>query len=119
MKMVKRSMPVIHPGKLIKSELIEETGLTVTEIADLLKVSRQAVSNLMNEKANVSPEMALRISMVFGGTPDIWLRLQAKYDLEKATKKIGHFKLTPYQHYKSVKIILVYLNNHWKMFEEI
>ena len=96
--MVKRRMPVKHPGKLIKSELIEETGLTVTEIANLVQVSRQAVSNLMNEKADVSPEMALRISMVFGGSPDIWLRLQAKYDLEKATKRIGHFKFTPYQH---------------------
>ena len=98
MKMVRRSMPVKHPGKLIKSELIEETGLTVTEIANLVQVSRQAVSNLMNEKADVSPEMALRISMVFGSSPDIWLRLQAKYDLEKATRRIGHFKLTPYQH---------------------
>ena len=98
MKMVKRRMPVMHPGKLIKSELIEETGLTVTEIANLVQVLRQAVSNLMNEKADVSPEMALRISMAFGGSPDIWLRLQAKYDLEKATKRIGHFKLTPYQH---------------------
>ena len=88
----------MHPGKLIKSELIEETGLTVTEIANLVQVSRQAVSNLMNEKADVSPEIALRISMAFGGSPDIWLRLQAKYDLEKVTKRISQFKLTPYQH---------------------
>ncbi len=98
MTMVKRNMPVIHPGKLLKSELIGATGLTVTEVAALLQVSRQSVSNIINEKADVSPEMALRIARVFGGTPDIWLRLQAKYDLEIAAKKISHFKFMPYQH---------------------
>ena len=98
MTMVKRNMPNIHPGQLLKSELIEATGLTVTEVAGMLKVSRQAVSNIINEKADVSPEMALRIATVFGGTPDIWLRLQAKYDLEIAAKKISDFKLMPYQH---------------------
>ena len=91
-------MPVIHPGGLLKAELIEATGLTITQVAGMLKVSRQAVSNIINEKAGVSPEMALRISRVFGGTPDIWLRLQVKYDLEIAAKKISDFKLAPYQH---------------------
>lgn len=96
--MIKRNMHVIHPGELLKAELIEATGLTVTEVAGMLKVSRQAVSNVINEKADVSPEMALRIARVFGGTPDIWLRLQAKYDLEIAANKISHFKLMPYKH---------------------
>lgn len=95
--MAKRNMPVIHPGALIKSELIEATGLTITDVAGMLKVSRQAVSNIINEKADVSPEMALRIAMVFGGSPDIWLRLQSKYDLEIAATKISHFNLIPYQ----------------------
>ena len=90
-------MPVIHPGALLKSELIEATGLTVTEVAGMLKVSRQAFSNIINQKADVSPEMALRIAMVFGGSPDIWLRLQSKYDLEIAETKISHFNLMPYQ----------------------
>lgn len=96
--MVKRNIPVIHPGELLKAELIEATGLTVTQVAGMLKVSRQAVSNIINEKADVSPEMALRIATVFGGTPDIWLRLQAKYDLEIAANKISNFKLVPYQY---------------------
>ena len=96
--MVKRNIPVIHPGELLKAELIEATGLTVTQVAGMLKVSRQAVSNIINEKSDVSPEMALRIARVFGGTPDIWLRLQAKYDLEIAANKISHFKLVPYQY---------------------
>jgi addiction module HigA family antidote len=98
MTMSKRNMPVIHPGELLKAELIEATGLTVTEVASMLKVSRQAVSSIINEKADISPEMALRIATVFGGTPDIWLRLQAKYDLTIAAKKINNFKLMPYQH---------------------
>jgi addiction module HigA family antidote len=94
---IKRNMPLIHPGELLKRELIEENSLTITEAASILKVSRQALSNILNQKADISPEMALRIATVFGGTPDIWLRLQAKYDLDKAAKKISKFKLTPYK----------------------
>lgn len=90
-------MPLIHPGELLKAELIEANRLTVTEVAGMLKVSRQALSNIVNQKADVSPEMALRIATVFGGTPDLWLRLQAKYDLDIAAKKIGRFKLIPYK----------------------
>lgn len=89
-------MPLIHPGEFLKAELIEANGLTITEVAALLKVSRQALSGIINKKADISPEMAMRIATVFGGTPDIWLRLQAKYDLEKAAKKISRFKLEPY-----------------------
>lgn len=96
--MLTRRMSVTHPGEILKSELIEANGLTITEVAKRLKVSRQALSNILNEKADVSPEMALRIAAVFGGTPDIWLRLQVKYDLEKASEKIKKLKLTPYQH---------------------
>jgi len=97
MDSLKRNMPLIHPGEFLKTELIEANGLTITEVAGMLKVSRQALSNIINQKADVSPEMAMRIATVFGGTPDIWLRLQAKYDLEKAAKKIRGFKLVPYR----------------------
>ena len=92
-----RNMPIVHPGEILKSELIEANGLTVTEVASLLKVSRQAFSNIINKKADLSPEMALRIATVFGGPAEIWLRLQAKYDLEKAEKKIRGFNLTPFR----------------------
>lgn len=97
MNALKRNMAIIHPGEILKSELIEANRLTVTEVAAMLKVSRQALSNIINQKADVSPEMALRIATVFGGTPHIWLRLQAKYDLEIAAKKISRFKLMPYR----------------------
>ncbi len=80
-------MPVIHPGQLIKSELVEANELTISEIAEMLQVSRQAVSNIINERADISPEMALRIATVFGGTANIWLHLQSKYDLDRLHKK--------------------------------
>ncbi len=96
MNTIKREMHVIHPGQLIKSELVEANELTISEIAEMLRVSRQAVSNIINEKADISTEMALRLATVFGGTANIWLQLQSKYDLNMAAKKIKMLKLTPY-----------------------
>ena len=98
MNTIQRGMPVIHPGEFLRSELLEANSLTVSKIAEILQVSRQAVSNIINQKADISPEMALRIATVFGGTADIWLNLQSKYDLNVAVKKIQRLKLTPYQH---------------------
>jgi addiction module HigA family antidote len=94
---IKKKYDLVHPGELLKAELIEANGLTVTEVASMLKVSRQALSNIINQRADVSPEMALRIATVFGGTPELWLRLQAKHDLYIAAKKIGRFKLMRYK----------------------
>lgn len=97
MRKIKKVAAVIHPGELLRSELVEENMLTISEVAYMLGVSRQAISNIMNEKADISPEMAVRIATVFGGTPDIWLRLQGKYDLEWASEKVKRYKLVPYQ----------------------
>ena len=96
--MLKKNMRNIHPGEILREEVINSYGLTIKEAAELLGISRQALSNVINEKSDISPEMALRIAKVFGGTPDIWMRLQTKHDLEIAAKKISHFKLIPYQH---------------------
>jgi len=89
MSTLKREMPVIHPGEILFAELIEANGLTISVIAQILHVSRQSISNIINKKSDISPEMALRNSTVFGGTPDIWLRLQAKYDVKIAAKKLS------------------------------
>ncbi len=91
-------MPFLHPGELLRSELVEAHNLKVSEIADMLQVSRQAISNIINQKSDISPEMALRIATVFGGTADIWLQLQSKYDLNSAVPKIKSLKLIPYRH---------------------
>ncbi len=70
-----------HPGRIVRQDCIEPLGLTITGAAKALGISRQALNNLVNGKAGISPEMAVRISKAFGGSPEMWLRLQANYDL--------------------------------------
>jgi antitoxin HigA-1 len=66
------------------------TILTVTAGAKVLGVTRQAPSNVINGKAGISAEMAIRLSQAFGGTPDVWLRMQIAYDLARAQRKDIH-----------------------------
>lgn len=70
-----------HPGRIVRQDCIMPLGLTVTEAAKALGVTRQALNNLVNGKAGISPEMAVRIAKAFGGSPEMWLRLQLNYDL--------------------------------------
>lgn len=78
-----------HPGEIIREFCIEPLNLTVTDAAKALGVSRKTLSTLLNGRAGVSPEMAIRLSHVFGRTPEGWLRLQLQYDLWKAKKNIN------------------------------
>ncbi|MFP5223807.1 MAG: HigA family addiction module antitoxin [Acidobacteriota bacterium] len=73
-----------HPGQSVRHDCLEPLGLSVTEGAKALGVSRQALNNLVNGKSGISPEMAIRLSKAFGGTPEVWLRLQMAYDLSQA-----------------------------------
>jgi len=82
-----------HPGLSVRHDCIEPLGLTVTEAARALGVTRQALNNLVNCKAAISPEMAIRIDKAFGGGADTWLRLQAAYDLAQAEKRAGSIKV--------------------------
>ena len=77
-----------HPGEIIKEFCVESLGLTVTKAAESLGVTRKTFSMLLNGKSGISPEMALRLSKVFGRTPEGWLRLQLQYDLWKAKQNI-------------------------------
>jgi antitoxin HigA-1 len=70
-----------HPGRIVRQDCIEPLALTVTEAARVLGVTRQALNNLVNQKAGISPEMAIRLAKAFGGSAEMWLRLQANYDL--------------------------------------
>jgi addiction module HigA family antidote len=70
-----------HPGRIVRQDCIEPLGLTVTEAARVLGVTRQALNNVVNAKAAISAEMAIRLSKAFGGSPLMWLRLQSNYDL--------------------------------------
>jgi antitoxin HigA-1 len=82
-----------HPGRIVRHEYIEASGFTVTEAARRLGVTRQTLNNLINEKAGISPEMAIRLSKAFGNRPDVWLGLQIKYDLARAEKNADHIKV--------------------------
>ena len=76
----------VHPGSVFRHGYLEYLNLSVTEAAKILGVSRQALNNVVNEKAAVSADMAIRISKAFGSTPDLWVRMQAAYDLAQARK---------------------------------
>jgi addiction module HigA family antidote len=82
-----------HPGKHIRYDCIEPLGLTITDAAKRLGVTRQALNNLVNGKAGISPEMAIRLAKAFGGSPDVWLGMQMNYDLAEANKNAGRIKV--------------------------
>lgn len=73
-----------HPGRHVRYDCLEPLGLSVTDGAKVLKVTRQALNNLVNERSGISPDMAIRLSKAFGGSPDVWLAMQTAYDLAQA-----------------------------------
>jgi addiction module HigA family antidote len=76
-----------HPGRLVRQECIEPLGLTITDAAERLGVTRQALNNVVNGKSGISAEMALRLATAFGGDPEMWLRMQMAYDLAQVRKR--------------------------------
>ena len=82
-----------HPGRIVRQECIEPLGITITEAARSLSVTRQTLNNLVNGKAGVSPEMAIRLSKAFGSSPEVWLEMQMEFDLAQAEKKAGQIKI--------------------------
>ncbi len=83
-----------HPGRIVRQECLKPLGLTVTEAAKKLGVSRVALSELVNERRGISPEMAIRLSKVFGSSPEVWAGLQMEYDLAAAQKKAGRMRIS-------------------------
>ncbi|MFH1154214.1 MAG: HigA family addiction module antitoxin [Pseudomonadota bacterium] len=82
-----------HPGEAIREFCIEPLGLTVTEAAEGLNVSRKTLSALLNGRFGISPEMAIRLSEAFGGSAESWLIQQAQYDLWQAKHKGKNLKV--------------------------
>jgi len=80
-----------HPGGFVLRQCIEPLGLTITQAAAALGVTRTTLSELVDEKRAISPEMAVRLSKVFGGRAESWLVQQAQYDL--ANLQTSHLKL--------------------------
>ena len=83
-----------HPGEIIRDQCLQPLGLSVTDAAKGLGVTRKALSELLNGHAGISPEMAIRLEKAFGSTAETWLRMQLEYDLWQAEQRAGDLKVT-------------------------
>ena len=86
-----------HPGGILRRQCLEPLGLSVTEAARGLGITRQALSELINERTGVSVEMAIRLSKAFGSSPEVWLGMQMAYDLWQARERIGAIEVRRFQ----------------------
>jgi len=82
----KNRLPPVHPGEIIREDILPEVGLSVTAAAKALGVSRQMVHDILAGRKPLSAVMCLKVSRLFGSTPEFWMRLQAEYDLKKAAQ---------------------------------
>ena len=82
-----------HPGEILKDLCLQPLHLTVTEAAEALGVSRKTLSELINGRSGVSPEMAIRLSKAFRTTAEFWLGLQQQYNLWHARQRVGHIQI--------------------------
>jgi antitoxin HigA-1 len=86
---IKITMRPSHPGAFLRDEVIEELGLSTTKAAEILGVRRATLSNLVNERASLSPEMALRVEKAFGVSMELMLRMQALFDAHAMRMRAG------------------------------
>ncbi len=96
-KMGIRMKAPAHPGGFIRHEIIDPLGLSVTSAAEVLGVTRAALSTLLNERAHLSPEMALRVEKAFGVSMDTLMRMQNSYDIAQTRKLESVIKVTPFK----------------------
>src|SRR5229473_4760409 len=80
----RNALPPVHPGEIIREDILPEAGLSVTAVAKALSVSRQMVHDILAGRKPLSAVRCLKVSRLFGSTPEFWMRLQAAYDLKKA-----------------------------------
>jgi addiction module HigA family antidote len=95
-KTLKVGMKPSHPGAFVKTEIIDELGLSVTQASEVLGVRRATLSDFLNEKAALSPEMALRLEKAFNLNMDMLLRMQAWHDASEMRRQAGKIKVSPY-----------------------
>ena len=86
-----------HPGELVREECLNPLGLSVTKAAEILKVSRKALSELVNCRSGVSPDMAIRLSKAFGSSPEAWYGMQMDYDLWQAQQRADSIDVERYE----------------------
>jgi antitoxin HigA-1 len=80
----KSGLPPVHPGEILKEDILPSIGLSVTAAARALGVSRQLLHDVLSERRPLSAVMCLKLSRLLGGSPEVWMRLQAAYDLRMA-----------------------------------
>jgi len=85
-----------HPGDFVRSEIIDRLGISITDAAQALGVTRPALSKLLNARAHLSPEMALRIEKAFGLSMDVLMKLQNAFDIAEARQKEKQIKVVPF-----------------------
>lgn len=88
MSTIKRALPAMHPGELLREDIIPALGKSKSEIARLLGISRQTLYDIIDEKQPVTAAMAVRLGKLCGNGPTLWLNLQRRYDLEKAERDV-------------------------------
>jgi addiction module HigA family antidote len=84
-----RGLPPVHPGELLREDVLPALGRPKAEIARLLGVSRQTLYDILAEKQPITPAMALRIGKLCGNGPDLWINMQRAYDLDVAEKELA------------------------------
>ena len=82
----KNNLPPVHPGEIMREDILPETGLSVTAAAKALGVSRQMLHEILAERRPLSAVMCLKVARLFGSSPELWMRLQATYDLKRAAQ---------------------------------
>jgi antitoxin HigA-1 len=82
----RNALPPVHPGEILREDILPEVGLSVTATAKALGVSRQMIHDILAERKPLSAIMCLKVSRLLGSTPEFWMRLQAEYDLKKASQ---------------------------------
>jgi addiction module HigA family antidote len=84
-----KGLPPLHPGEMLREDVLPSLGKSKTEIASLLGISRQTLFDILRERQPVTPAMALRFGKLLGNGPDLWIDLQRAYDLYVAQKQPG------------------------------
>jgi addiction module HigA family antidote len=92
-----RMLNPVHPGRFLRTEIIEAHGLSVTDAAKILRVSRPTLSSLLNTKANLSAEMALRFEKAFGVDMDTLMRMQNSYDIARTRSRGKRIRVERYK----------------------
>ncbi|WP_373511718.1 HigA family addiction module antitoxin [Persicitalea sp.] len=90
---MKRKLAPLHPGEVLREEYINERGLTITEVAKGIGVARGNLSAIVNERAGISPELAVKLSEAFGNTAQFWINLQKNYELWNAEKRVNRSEI--------------------------